>query len=79
MAACVFAQAAGKAPEALAAVYRRRAVDNLLAALPSRATAEERWVRWRDEILLDKGLDPIRESNEVQALHGSLRKAAGGR
>jgi tetratricopeptide (TPR) repeat protein/tRNA A-37 threonylcarbamoyl transferase component Bud32 len=77
--ACAFAQTAGKADPELAARYRRRAVENLRAALPEGTTRVERWVYWRDEMLLDKGLDPIRETAEFRALHRELETAAGGR
>jgi serine/threonine-protein kinase len=83
--ACALAQASAKAradagaPDraALEADYRRQAVANLRRALAGRATPAERWLFWRDEMLLDKGLDPIREAPEIQALHRELRTAAG--
>jgi serine/threonine-protein kinase len=79
--ACAFAQASARARgdgrAALEADYRRQAVATLRQALGGRATPSERWLFWRDQMLLDKGLDPIREAPEVQALHRELQTAAG--
>jgi serine/threonine protein kinase/Flp pilus assembly protein TadD len=82
--ACVFAQAAGKVRadpkaadrDALEADYRGQAVANIRKALDRRATAEERWLFWRDQMLPDEALDPIRDGPEVRALHAELQQAA---
>jgi eukaryotic-like serine/threonine-protein kinase len=73
--ACVFAQAAGRAESdtteparaALAADYRGRAlkaVRDALALVP----AEARFRFWRDKVLSDAALDPIRTTAEFRRL-----------
>ena len=59
--------------------YRRQAVANIRKALARRASPEERWLFWRDQMLLDRALDPIRDTPEIQALDEELRQAVQGR
>jgi tetratricopeptide (TPR) repeat protein len=68
--ACIFALAAGRVEadqQAVAGGYRRRAleaVQRTLAMLP----AEERFPFWRDKIMPDAALTPIRDEAEFKRL-----------
>jgi hypothetical protein len=77
--ACIFAKANGRAeadrgqPDgpALAARYRERAIEAVRATL-DRVAAAERPAFWRDKILPDRYLDPIRRSPEFLALEARM-------
>jgi hypothetical protein len=82
--ACLFAQAAGRVrgdprePErrSLEQEYRQQTIANLRRVLDLCSSAEERWLYWRDRMVLDPALDPVRETPEFLALKEELAKAA---
>jgi tetratricopeptide (TPR) repeat protein len=69
-------EASGSELQAREGEYTGKAVASLRRALGCRKTPEERWILWRDQLLLDRGLDPIRETPAIKDLQAELKAAA---